>query len=195
MKKIRASILKTQYDALKEELKKFNISLYKLGNQLILGYQDQKLEIKPLEGGKTEVIQFNTNKNIDEERYLDILKKQNIQIEADYIRAIIAKYLDESIEKREYILFGDTIEKLKIAIEIEKKVEIKYQKNHIVINPYFLERDEVDGKTYLFSYSDLIQKFKTYKISDIKHVEVLKEDVEVKEREYIEKMRREKKSL
>lgn len=192
MKKIRALVLKAQYDALKEELKRFNVSLYKLGNKLIFIYKDKKIPIQSLKNKETAVIQFNANKNLDENNYLDILKKQNIQVEADYIRGIIAKYLNEPVEVREYILFNDVIKTLKKAIELRKKVAIKQQKKYTVINPYFLKRSIKDGLTYLFFYCESTQNFQFYKISDLKQINILNQDIELKETSYIEKIKKDK---
>lgn len=191
IKKIRALIEEELFEKIEEEMKRFGVSKYELGNKLILYFSDKNLKGVVIKTRKGKVLQFNTSKEVDEDTYLEILKKQKIQVEADYIRKIVMKYFESSLEEREHILFKRTLGVLNKAIEIRKKVIVKINKKVEVISPYFLKKSIKDGTTYIFSYCDSTQNFQFYKISDLKQVEILNQDIELKEILYIEKMKKE----
>ena len=105
-KKIRITLSKATADILDTDVKSFNITKNYLINYIFEHLKEEKInEYKEMPDEKV-VIQFNLNKK-NKEIYYDFLKEHNIQVEADFIRKLIHKYINQPKSTRELFIFKD----------------------------------------------------------------------------------------
>ncbi len=118
--------------------------------------------------------------------YYTILKEHKIENEAEFFRIIFMKYLDNPRYVREKILFSENFEKLHLALNEKKKVNIKYSGEIRTINPYLIKVAPTEDRTYVFSYCEKNTGYRNYRVSMIESISLSLNDVEVKDSEYID---------
>lgn len=189
IKKIRCTIPTIMDEKLKEDMESFNISKMILGNRIITYYSDKELTNIQIKSDKGETFQFNSNENIDDDYINEIVKEHKTETISEYIRRAIFTYLENPRVKREKIIFQENIEKIEEALKKKKKINVKYQKERRVLNPYFIKATSSEDRSYLFSYCEKNNEFRNYRIANLKDIRLSKLDIEVKDQEYIEKIK------
>lgn len=189
IKKIRCTIPTIMDEKLKEDMESFNISKMVLGNRIITYYSDKELTNIQIKSDKGETFQFNSNENIDDDYINEIVKEHKTETISEYIRRAIFTYLENPRVKREKIIFQENIEKIEEALKKKKKINVKYQKERRVLNPYFIKATSSEDRSYLFSYCEKNNEFRNYRIANLKDIRLSKLDIEVKDQEYIEKIK------
>lgn len=71
-------------------------------------------------------MQFNLNKT-NSSIYYDILKKNNAMNESKFFRTLIKKYTSNSKNSREIFIFKESVERILLAIEDKKNIEITFK--------------------------------------------------------------------
>ncbi|MGL6025052.1 MAG: hypothetical protein ACRC0F_10605, partial [Cetobacterium sp.] len=107
----------------------------------------------------TELLQFTLNK----ENFIkfDTLENQKIK-KADFFRQLMTQYAMKSAYERELIIFKEHVQNIKIAIENNKKIEIKFKNRSDILDPYFIASLEKENRNYLVSYSYYKEKIVNY---------------------------------
>ena len=194
MKKIRITVPEDIWRLMKNDTEDFGINNNKLCNYLLkkLKYKkeidvEKLLEIqgKPLK----KIMQFDLN-IANEEVYYDILKENNVEVEAEFLRELFTIYSSKFKYIRELFIFEERVRKILEAIEKEKKLKIKYKKELNTVNPFFIKRDEQGDENFLFCYCDNSKMYTNYKLKELDVVSILNTDIEKYDKEYIKNIRK-----
>lgn len=174
-KKIRVTLNKTAINILESDIKSFKITKNFIINYIFSILKDQKIETIYPEEEEKGVIQFNLNKS-NREIYYDILSEQNIQVEAEFIRRMIYKYINQSKSSRELFLYQEIIQRIKYAIKNKKIIKISFDDNRKTsILPFFIGSSKLELGNYIFCYDILEEKYKNYKLSNVKSIFITQE--------------------
>lgn len=174
-KKIRVTLNKTAINILESDIKSFKITKNFIINYIFSILKDQKIETIYPEEEEKGVIQFNLNKS-NREIYYDILSEQNIQVEAEFIRRMIYKYINQSKSSRELFLYQEIVQRIKYAIKNKKIIKISFDDNRKTsILPFFIGSSKLELGNYIFCYDILEEKYKNYKLSNIKSIFITQE--------------------
>ena len=184
MKKVRFRVPYFIKEKIKEDEGHFNLLAGGMGNKIFAYYSNKEIEEQQIKFKNEESIQFNLNKENDEIYYIT-LKEHKVENEADFFRNLFLKYLNNPRYLREQILFEDVFKKIEKAIQEKKKINIKYMKEIRTVNPYFIKTSPGEDRSYLFCYCEKNQEFRNYRIANIENVMISKNDVEIKNEEYI----------
>ncbi len=189
MKKVRITIPYFIKQSLQSDLDHFKISLSKLGNSLFKSYSTMDIEKNNFLGKDTEVVQFNLNSS-NEDMYFRVLQEQQMETEAEYFRSIFLEYLSNPRYKREEIIFSDHFKNIQEAMKFNKKLNIKYKKEIRTVSPYFIKEGDRESSSYLFCYCERNDDYRNYRICNLNKVFISKLDIEKKDIEYIEKVKK-----
>lgn len=174
-KKIRVTLNKTAINILESDIKSFKITKNFIINYIFSILKDQKIETIYPEEEEKGVIQFNLNKS-NREIYYDILSEQSIQVEAEFIRRMIYKYINQSKSSRELFLYQEIVQRIKYAIKNKKIIKISFDDNRKTsILPFFIGSSKLELGNYIFCYDILEEKYKNYKLSNVKSIFITQE--------------------
>ena len=98
-----------------------------------------------------KIIQFDLNVN-NKEIYYDILKSNEVEIEAEYLRELFEIYCSKFKYQRELFIYEDKLKSILDAIKDENKLKIKYFSEIIDIDPIFIRREDKGNENFLFCY-------------------------------------------
>ncbi|MGL4785444.1 MAG: WYL domain-containing protein, partial [Cetobacterium sp.] len=148
----------------------------------------QKKFVYPYKG-ETSVIQFNLNKK-NLEGYYNFLEENNIQNESEFFREILIEYASLGKKKRECFLFKDIVERINYSIKEKRIIKIVFRdEKNIEVEPYLIESSKLEVMNYLFCYNFREAKWKNYKIKYIKSIYIKNTSFELRDKEFIDKMR------
>ena len=194
MKKVRVTLSEDMWRLLKKDSEEFGVNNNKLCNFILdklkynRNFNIDKL-IEPQGRALKKVIQFDlnvANKSI----YYDILKANNVDVEAEFFRELFEKYATQFKYKREIFIFQENYERILNAITNKRKIKIKYFNKIITISPYFIKREDQGDENFIFSYDDTDKVYKSIKLKEIEIIEVLEEKILVRDKKYIENIRK-----
>lgn len=185
-KKIRVTLNKSAIDILEADVKSFKITKNFLINYIFDLLKEEKIETNFFEEEERGVIQFNLNKK-NREIYYDILTEKNIQVEADFFRKMIYRYTHQSKSSREMFLYKDIIERIKYSIKNRRVIKISFDdERKTSVLPFFIGTSKLELGNYIFCYDVLEERYKNYKLSNVKSVFITQEQREWQNVEFIE---------
>lgn len=186
-KKVKSTISYFMNELLIEDGSYFDLERGAIGNRLFKYYSNKDLEEIVFDTKNNIVFQFNLSKENDE-MYFTILKEHGGIQDAEYIRRIIFTYSNNPRYKREEILFDENFRLIEKARIEGKKINFKYNGTIRRVNPYFIRIGDVENKNYLFCYCEKNNDYRAYSISRMYNISISKEEVEIKDEEYISKI-------
>lgn len=189
IKKIRFTVPYFIKSKILEDEEHFNLFTGEIGNKIFNYYSDKDVEKIELKVNKGEIIQFNLNK-LNSELYYTILREHNVENEAEFFRNLFLKYINNPRYVREEILFSETFEKINQAMKEKRKLNIKYSGEIRTVNPYFIKVASGEDRAYLFTYCEKNLDYRNYRIANIESISLSKNEIEYKDREYIENVER-----
>ncbi len=185
-KKIRVTLNKGAIDIIEADVNSFKITKNSLINYIFDYLKDEKIDRNFPEEGEKGVIQFNLNKK-NKEIYYDLLAERNIQVEADFIRKMIYRYSHQSKSSRELFLYQDIVERIKYSIKNRRVIKVNFDDGRKVsILPFFIGSSKLELGNYIFCYDILEDKYKNYKLSNVKSIFITQEKREWQNIEFIE---------
>lgn len=189
-KKLRITLPESIFEIIVGDSSEFKVTKNYIFNYIFEHLKDEKIEkIENMEKRK-KVIQFNLNKK-NKENYYNFLEEKNIQVEAEYFRNLFIKYASQTKRKRELFIYKEKVERIELAIEEKKVMKIIFlDGKEIVVEPYFIGNSKLEIANYIFCYDIFEKKFKNYKLSNIKSVYVKQEIFTVRDRNFIEGVKR-----
>lgn len=194
MKKIRVTVSENMWELLQKDTEEFGINKNRLCNYILnkLKYNreiefDKELDRENKELSK--IVQFDLTVS-NEQIYLDILKENKVEIEAEFFRELFSSYAGKIKYQRELFIFEDKVNLLLEGIKKELKVKIKYDNNIYVIHPFFLKRDDQGDENFLFLFNENKDIYEAIRLKELELVILLKDKVEKKDIKYIEKVRK-----
>lgn len=194
MKKVRVTLSEDIWRLLKKDSEEFGVNNNKLCNYILdkLKYNRkfnvEKL-IEPQGRALKKVIQFDlnvANKSI----YYDILKANQVEVEAEFFRELFENYATQFKYKREIFIFQENYEKILNAIKGKQKLKIKNLNKLMTISPYFIKREDQGDENFIFAYDDTNKVYESIKLKEIEIVAILDEKIAIRDKKYIENMRK-----
>jgi hypothetical protein len=194
MKKIRVTVPEDIWRMMKNDIEEFGINNNKLCNFILneLKYNknldvDKLLETlgRPLK----KIIQFDLNVS-NKEIYYDILRENDVDVEAEYFRELFNLYCSKFKYQRELFIFRDKVKQIVDAVKEKKKIKIKYIGKVITIEPYFIKREEQGDENFLFAYNEEQKAYNNYKLKELEIISILDEKIKGKDKKYIENVRK-----
>jgi len=194
MKKIRVTVSEDIWGLLKKDTEEFGINNNKLCNYILdrLKYKKEIETEKLLQSqGRAikKIIQFDLNV-ANKEIYYDILRENDVDIEAEFFRELFEIYSSQFKYIRELFIFEDRVKSILNGIKNNQKIKIKYKKKIYNIEPFFLKREEQGDENYLFCYCEDKKEYINYKLKELEIIEVLESKIKKKDKKYIEKVRK-----
>lgn len=194
MKKIRVTVSEDTWRLLKKDCEEFGINNNKLCNYILDKFKyDRKIETDKLleiqNKSVKKIIQFDLNVS-NKSIYYDILKENNVQIEAEFFRELFDTYTSKFKYQRELFVFSDKVNKILEAIKTKSKLKIIYLENIYTINPYFIKREEQGDENFLFTYNETLQSYENFKLKELEIISLLNEKINFKNKKYIEQIRK-----
>ena len=185
-KKIRVTLNKSAIDILDTDVNSYKISKNYLINYIFDQLKEDNLEINYYDEDEKGIVQFNLNKK-NRDIYYDILAERNIQVEAEFIRKMIYKYVYHSKSSRELFLYQDIVNRLKYAIKQKRVIKIGFDDGRKTsVLPFFIGSSKLELANYIFCYDILDDRYKNYKLSNIKTIFITQEKREWQNKEFIE---------
>ena len=180
MKKIRVTVPEDVWDIIKIDQEDFGINNNKFCNYILekLKFNRQIETEKLLQAqGRThkKIIQFDLNVN-NKEIYYDILKSNEVEIEAEYFR--------------ELFIYEDKLKSILDAIKDENKLKIKYFSEIIDIDPIFIRREDKGNENFLFCYVEKLNSYQNYKLKEMEIVAILPEKMKKRDKKFIDSMKK-----
>ncbi len=194
MKKIRVTVPEDIWRMMKNDIEEFGINNNKLCNYILekLKYKKEINIEKNLESqGRPlkKIIQFDLNVS-NKEIYYDVLRDNNVEIEAEFFRELFEKYCSKFKYIRELFIFQDTVKNILEAIREKKKLKLKYGSKLTTVEPYFIKRDEQGDENFLFCYCETEKTYYNYKLKDLEVISILEDKIKGKDKKYIESVRK-----
>lgn len=194
MKKIRVTVPEDIWRMMKNDIEEFGINNNKLCNYILdkLKYKkeiDIEKELETQGRPLKKIVQFDLNVS-NKKIYYDILKENNVEIEAEFFRELFERYCSKFKYIRELFVFEDKVKIILEAIRNKKKIKIKYNNKIETIEPYFLKREEQGDENFLFCFTDLEKVYHNYKLKDLEVISILEEKIKGKNKKYIESVRK-----
>lgn len=194
MKKIRVTVSEDIWRLLKKDSEEFGINNNKLCNFILDKFKytkkfDIDKFIEPQGRPLKKVIQFDlnvANKGI----YYDILKANDVEIEAEFFRDLFEIYSSQFKYQREIFIFQDTYKIVLEAIKNKSKMRILYMEDNLIISPYFIKREDQGDENFIFAYDDENKIYRSVKLKDVVILGVLNEKIQIRDKKYIENMRK-----
>lgn len=169
MIKLRVTVPKNIALILKRDQEDFEINENKHYNIIYknMNFDYSEDKSKSVYKEDTELLQFTLSK----ENFIkfDTLENKKLK-KADFFRQLITEYAMKSSYERELIVFKEQLEHIKIAIENNKRIEIKFKNRDDILDPYFIASLEKENRNYLVSYSYYKEKIVNYRIKNISNV-------------------------
>lgn len=194
MKKIRVTVSEDIWRLLKKDSEEFGINNNKLCNFILDKFKyskkfDLDKFIEPQGRPLKKVIQFDlnvANKGI----YYDILKANDVEIEAEFFRELFEIYSSQFKYQREIFIFQETYRAVLEAIKNKVKMRILYMEESFTISPYFIKREDQGDENFIFAYDDENKIYRSIKLKDVVILGNLNEKIQVRDKKYIENMRK-----
>lgn len=191
MKKIKVTVSKNIYDIVSSDIKDFGLSRNYFMNYLFFNlkdsyedYSNKTVDILELTKEKKS-IQFNLNKE-NAIIYYDVLKEKKILNESEFMRNLLIKYSNNQKSKREIFIFKEVVERINLAIKDRKNVVLIFKDERKVnVSPYYIDSSDLEIANYIFCYDLFQEKYKNYKLSNLKQVYTLSEAATWIDEEYI----------
>ncbi|MGL4954908.1 MAG: WYL domain-containing protein, partial [Cetobacterium sp.] len=98
---------------------------------------------------------------------------------------LITEYAMKSAYERELIVFKEHVKYIKVAIENNNRIEIKFKNREDILDPYFIASLEKENRNYLVSYSCYKEKIVNYRIKNISNVVITNLNREPFDEKYI----------
>ena len=194
MKKIRVTVSEDIWRLLKKDIEEFGINNNKLCNYIL----DRLKYKKEIETGKLmqsqgraikKIVQFDLNV-ANKEIYYDILRENDVEIEAEFFRELFEIYSSQFKYIRELFIFEDRVKSILDGIKNKQKIKIRYKKNILNVEPFFIKREEQGDENYLFCYSEEKKEYINYKLKELEIIEILETKIKGKDKKYIESVRK-----
>ena len=194
MKKIRVTVPEDIWRLMKNDTEEFGINNNKLCNYILERFKyNRKMEVEKLletQGRPLKkIIQFDLNVS-NREIYYDVLKANEVDVEAEYFRELFELYTSKFKYQRELFIFEDRVKAILEAIKEKKKLKIKYLKRVFSVEPYFIKREERGDENFLFCYDEEKTEYANFKLKELEIVSILEEKIKGKDKKYIENMRK-----
>ncbi len=194
MKKVRVTVSEDIWRLLKKDSEEFGINNNKLCNFILDKFKytkkfDIDKFIEPQGRHLKKVIQFDlnvANKGI----YYDILKANDVEVEAEFFRDLFEIYSSQFKYQREIFIFQDTYKEVLEAIKNKSKMRILYMEDNLIISPYFIKREDQGDENFIFAYDDENKIYRSIKLKDVIILGVLNEKIQIRDKKYIENMRK-----
>lgn len=191
MKKIKVTVSKNIYDIVSSDIEDFGLSRNYFMNYLFFNlkdsyedYSNKTVDILELTKEKKS-IQFNLNKE-NAIIYYDVLKEKKILNESEFMRNLLIKYSNNQKSKREIFIFKEVVERINLAIKDRKNVVLIFKDERKVnVSPYYIGSSDLEIANYIFCYDLFQEKYKNYKLSNLKQVYTLSEVATWIDEEYI----------
>ncbi|MGL4671624.1 MAG: WYL domain-containing protein [Cetobacterium sp.] len=186
--KIRITIPKDVKNILKRDIDDYEINENKLYN-LIYENMDFEYNIeqdRSVYKDETELVQFTLSK----ENYCKYFSPFNLKIKkAKFFRQLLVQYALKSSYERELIIFKKSVNTLKNAIENNRKIKVTFREREDILDAYFIISLEKENRNYLVSYSEYKEMILSYRIKNIRSVEILSEFREIFDEKYIQNLK------
>ena len=194
MKKIRVTVPEDVWDIIKIDQEDFGINNNKFCNYILEKLKfNRKIETEKLlqAQGRThkKIIQFDLNVN-NKGIYYDILKSNEVEIEAEYFRELFEIYCSKFKYQRELFIYEDKLKSILDAIKDENKLKIKYFSEIIDIDPIFIRREDKGNENFLFCYVEKLNSYQNYKLKEMEIVAILPEKMKKRDKKFIESMKK-----
>ena len=194
MKKIRVTVPEDVWDIIKIDQEDFGINNNKFCNYILEKLKfNRKIETEKLlqVQGRThkKIIQFDLNVN-NKEIYYDILKSNEVEIEAEYFRELFEIYCSKFKYQRELFIYEDKLKSILDAIKDENKLKIKYFSEIIDIDPIFIRREDKGNENFLFCYVEKLNSYQNYKLKEMEIVAILPEKMKKRDKKFIDSMKK-----
>ncbi len=194
MKKIRVTVPEDVWDIIKIDQEDFGINNNKFCNYILEKLKfNRKIETEKLlqVQGRThkKIIQFDLNVN-NKGIYYDILKSNEVEIEAEYFRELFEIYCSKFKYQRELFIYEDKLKSILDAIKDENKLKIKYFSEIIDIDPIFIRREDKGNENFLFCYVEKLNSYQNYKLKEMEIVAILPEKMKKRDKKFIESMKK-----
>ncbi len=194
MKKIRVTVPEDIWDIMKYDEEEFGINNNKLCNYILEKLKfNRKIETEKLlemQGrAYKKIIQFDLNV-ANREIYYDILRSNEVEIEAEYFRELFEIYCSKFKYQRELFIYEDKLRMILEAIRLENKIKIKYFSDILEIEPIFIRREERGDENFLFCYHEEGSSYQNYKLKEIEILSILPEKVKKRDKKMIENIRK-----
>ena len=194
MKKIRVTVSEDIWRFLKKDSEEFGINNNKLCNFILDKFKySKKFDIdkfiEPQGRPLKKVIQFDLNV-LNKAIYYDILKANNVEIEAEFFRELFEVYSSQFKYQREIFIFQETYKLLLDAIQNKVKIKVDYLGDILTLSPYFIKREDQGDENFIFAYDDENKKYRSIKLKDVNILGVLNEKILVRDKKYIDGMRK-----
>ena len=184
MIKLRVTVPKNIALILKRDQEDFEINENKHYNIIYknMDFNYSQDKSKSVYKEDTEILQFTLSK----ENFIkfDTLENKKLK-KADFFRQLITEYSMKSSYERELIVFKEHLERIKVAIENNKRIEIKFKNRDDILDPYFIASLEKENRNYLVSYSYYKEKIVNYRIKNISNVVITNLNREPFDEKYI----------
>lgn len=192
MKKIKVTIPKNVYDIIKNDIEDFNISNNHFMNYVFFNLKDsyEEYNIKnidiPLLNNEKKFIQFNLNKE-NSLIYYDVLKDKKVLNESEFMRNLLIKYSSNQKNVRELFIFKEIVERINLAIKDKKNIIITFNdERKVKVSPYYIGSSDLKIANYIFCYDFEEERYKNYKLSNLKQAYTLSELGKWEEEDYIQ---------
>ena len=194
MKKIRVTVPEDVWDIMKIDQEDFGINNNKFCNYILEKLKfNRKIETEKLlqaQGrNRKKIVQFDLNVN-NKEIYYDILKSNEVEIEAEYFRELFEIYCSKFKYQRELFIYEDKLKSILDAIKDENKLKIKYFSEIIDIDPIFIRREDKGNENFLFCYVEKLNSYQNYKLKELEIVAILPEKMKKRHKKFIENMKK-----
>ena len=194
MKKIRVTVPEDVWDIIKIDQEDFGINNNKFCNYILEKLKfNRKIETEKLlqAQGRThkKIIQFDLNVN-NKEIYYNILKSNEVEIEAEYFRELFEIYCSKFKYQRELFIYEDKLKSILDAIKDENKLKIKYFSEIIDIDPIFIRREDKGNENFLFCYVEKLNSYQNYKLKEMEIVAILPEKMKKRDKKFIDSMKK-----
>ena len=194
MKKIRVTVPEDVWDIIKIDQEDFGINNNKFCNYILEKLKfNRKIETEKLlqaQGrNRKKIVQFDLNVN-NKEIYYDILKSNEVEIEAEYFRELFEIYCSKFKYQRELFIYEDKLKSILDAIKDENKLKIKYFSEIIDIDPIFIRREDKGNENFLFCYVEKLNSYQNYKLKELEIVAILPEKMKKRDKKFIESMKK-----
>ena len=194
MKKIRVTVPEDVWDIIKIDQEDFGINNNKFCNYILEKLKfNRKIETEKLLQAQgrahKKIIQFDLNVN-NKEIYYDILKSNEVEIEAEYFRELFEIYCSKFKYQRELFIYEDKLKSILDAIKDENKLKIKYFSEIIDIDPIFIRREDKGNENFLFCYVEKLNSYQNYKLKEMEIVAILPEKMKKRDKKFIESMKK-----
>jgi hypothetical protein len=194
MKKIRVTVPEDIWQMMRNDIDEFGINNNKLCNYILteLKYNknlDVDRLLEPLGRAIKRIIQFDLNVS-NKEIYFDILKENDVDVEAEYFRELFHLYCSKFKYQRELFIFRDKVKGIVDAVREKKKIKIKYLGKVMTVEPYFIKREEQGDENFLFGYHEEQKSYHNYKLKELEIISILNEKIRGKDKKYIENIRK-----